>query len=172
MTNIYSCSERPAQIFFEKSPGYIQAFGSAQFDYHQGFHGELRATTFTEPEFTRHSEDSFHSFASLENVVEVTPCRSYAPGPSSIIGMLLLYATGKRACLGQCRLDRLDPPQIVEPGSFLWLGTPSGSHAQVVTCDIGVDPPSDPALTFFEAGWEGTLEWRVSAGGNRVRHKL
>ncbi|SPQ20852.1 7fe6b43f-d362-4d17-a62d-94c47311d6b1 [Thermothielavioides terrestris] len=52
-----------------------------------------------------------YTSAALDGVVEVTPCRSDVAefGPA-ITGLLLRYADGRQASLGQVRLDRLEQP--------------------------------------------------------------
>ncbi|KAK1656620.1 hypothetical protein BDP55DRAFT_699441 [Colletotrichum godetiae] len=54
------------------------------------------------------------------DVVEFVPCHRQRMGKPIIIGLLLRYADGTSACVGQIRLDCLQRATTVDPNSTLW----------------------------------------------------
>ncbi|KAK1508142.1 hypothetical protein CABS01_16862 [Colletotrichum abscissum] len=58
--------------------------------------------------------------ARLKDVVEIAPCRRQRMGKSILIGLLLRYADGTSACVGQIRLDSLQRAVNIDPTSTLW----------------------------------------------------
>lgn len=112
----------------------------------------------------------FATSATLKDVVEVVPCRSWAPGSTGIVGLLLTYPDGHRETVGQVRLDHLLEPMQVVPTGDMWLGIrllPNGTGAVVEalrlipsngmtvhggnTCEAG--------LRWRRVEWKGRLDW-------------
>ncbi|KAK1445492.1 hypothetical protein CTAM01_17386, partial [Colletotrichum tamarilloi] len=56
----------------------------------------------------------------VRRVVEIVPCNRQRMGKPIIIGLLLRYADGTSACVGQIRLDCLQRAMTVDPTSTLW----------------------------------------------------
>lgn len=118
-------SEDPRQMFYDESPAGIRGFA-----FDQGGTGKLLSinsprrdcpiTLFTEPRFQE--MDGFHTFASLRGVTEIIPSVRHVEDSTFIIGLLLYYETGHRACLGQCQLTSLGEALLVEPDLKLWIG--------------------------------------------------
>lgn len=120
-----------------------------------------------DPEFLNYPH---WSRASVEDVVEVVPCRQTVKGETMITGLLLRYSDGNKASLGHMRLDRLDPIIPVDGSRNLHLGfkkTKDGhsSIAKVELCTLGLD---DDMEEWFEASWSGSLEWCFSFRECRV----
>lgn len=67
-------------------------------------------------------EDYFWTWADLENVVEMSPCRSKSGSDWNVVGLLLRYSNGHQACVGQLRQDRLERPIIVGSSQGMWPG--------------------------------------------------
>ncbi|CAG2002662.1 unnamed protein product [Fusarium graminearum] len=116
------------------------------------------------------SNQRFATSATLKDVVEVVPCRSWAPGSTGIVGLLLTYSDGHRETVGQVRLDHLLEPMQVVPTGDMWLGIrllPNGTGAVVEalrlipsngmtvhggnTCEAG--------LRWRRVEWKGRLDW-------------
>lgn len=72
--------------------------------------------------FSHGTADYFYSSASLEHVVEVTPCQRELATYSPIIGLLLRYADGQRACVGEFRMDCIGETLEVDASHRLHLG--------------------------------------------------
>lgn len=105
------------------------------------------------------------SCASVEDVVEVVPCRQIAKGETMITGLLLHYSDGNKASLGHMRLDRLDPAIAVDCSRNLHLGfkkTKDGhsyiAKIELSTCELDTDMDE-----WFEVSWSGNLEWCFSS---------
>jgi len=64
----------------------------------------------------------FHSSAELEGTVEITLCRRDIDTFSCIAGLFLRYADGRRACLGEFRMDCICETLEVSKEQELWLG--------------------------------------------------
>ncbi|RSM16187.1 hypothetical protein CDV31_004650 [Fusarium ambrosium] len=93
-----------------------------------------------DPEFL---DNPHWSCASVEDVVEVVPCRQTVKGETMITGLLLHYSDGNEASLGHMRLDRLDPAIAVDHSQKLYLGfnkTKDGhsyiAKVELLTCEL------------------------------------
>jgi hypothetical protein len=111
----------------------------------------------------------YYSDASLEDVVEITPCRWHEPGQQShskIIGLLLRYSNGSRACLGEFRLDCACTPLRVGDTEKLHLGfnmTPR-PYPVPYLAEIRFSSPPAPSdweldEQWLEIPWKGILQW-------------
>ncbi|XEU97718.1 hypothetical protein FSHL1_003004 [Fusarium sambucinum] len=111
---------------------------------------------------------TFASSAPLKDVVEVVPCRSWAPGSTGIVGLLLTYSDGHREALGQIRLDHLLAPMKTDPKGDMWLGLRSPGRGSVVEAmrlipstgeTIYGGNTSETGLHWHNAKWQGRLDW-------------
>ncbi|CAM1501689.1 Fc.00g036730.m01.CDS01 [Cosmosporella sp. VM-42] len=163
----------PERIFYHDGPNRIRAIQFESNSCHEqrprGIRLPFPEPASPTPKFSIH-EEYFYTFASLKDVTKVTPCRRSTNSNSTIIGLLLEYSTGRRACVGQIRTDSLDRAVTVQAEEKLWLSTQESSkgYSNVVTCDVGVLPPDWKGLTFVEAAWEGKLEWWFSSKQSQV----
>ncbi|KAJ3517992.1 hypothetical protein NM208_g14628 [Fusarium decemcellulare] len=112
----------------------------------------------------------FYTSAKLEDVVEVAGCRSWAPGSSGIVGLVLVYSDGRRDSVGQVRLDHLEPPTRVEPDGGMVLGfkkeDPDGFIVETMrVVSLSDMTPADgvssegSALQYLRVSWRGQLDW-------------
>lgn len=101
----------------------------------------------------------FYSAASLEDVVEVTPCEIKLATHSHMSGLIFQYANGERACVGEIRLDCLGEPLLVQPKSRLHLAFKRdrsvGPYATRFWLDNTLDEGSPEWLSL---PWTGVLE--------------
>ncbi|KAF4447880.1 hypothetical protein F53441_8630 [Fusarium austroafricanum] len=117
---------------------------------------------------------TFSTSARLENVVELIPCRSWAPRSTGIVGLIFIYSDGHRESVGQVRLDHLLDPIKVEPTGDMWLGfraIPNGgavAEAMRVIPSIGQTihggNPSEEGLKWMRITWKGCLNWQFWYG--------
>lgn len=174
----------PDRMFFHDGPGVIRALA---FDGVSGVIDAGSRPQLLDPvQLGARADDyparGFHSFASLADVVKVTPCRRIIKNVALFCGLIFEYRSGRRACIGQIRLDSLEETLTVKPGDRLYLGTrkPQGKYLRVISCSLGSEsPPRDyPAdveerrvkiqaeineeFKYIGYPLQGTLEWRVS----------
>lgn len=110
----------------------------------------------------------FATTAQLEDIVEVVPCRSWAPGSTGIVGLVFTYSDGHREAVGQVRLDHLLSPIRVEPTGDMWLGVRYLSYGTVVEAmrlipstgkTIYGGNSSEAGLHWYRIVWRGRLDW-------------
>lgn len=109
----------------------------------------------------------YYSDASLEDVVEITPCRWREAGQqqshSKIIGLLLHYSNGSRSCLGEFRLDCASTPLRVRDTEKLRLGFNLDIRRPYLAEIRFSSPPApsdwEPNEQWLEIPWKGTLQW-------------
>lgn len=105
----------------------------------------------------------------MEGVQEITLCLETLEC-TSVIGMLLRYHDGRRACLGQYRLDWAAAPFVVDPSRRLRMGFARSpvllTYVAVVTQDESVAEPED--TRWLEIPWQGRLEWWFAEGQCRL----
>ena len=106
--------------------------------------------------------DYFYSGASLENVKRITPCAN----GTTLIGILLEYADGTRAALGEVKLDCLMDLIDIDGSSRIWMRTigplqdflrGSNYNGQTLFNEIEFTEPSTPGYQAFE--WRGSMGW-------------
>ncbi|KAM0434010.1 hypothetical protein ACHAPT_003954 [Fusarium lateritium] len=102
----------------------------------------------------------FASRCGLQDVKEVTVCRDVSVPHKPIIGMLIQYLDGHRDRLGQFRFDRALETTQAERSRGLYIGLQRMPDTTYVA-DVRAFPPEDPGkLSWVEASWSGTLEWK------------
>ena len=174
---VHELDGSPDRIFFDENPIRTRAIAFESRGHYDGLSYEhtqrdlakLSNPTSVAPGFGGNLE-SFFTFAPLEHVTKVTPCRRSTTSSSTVVGILFEYSTGRQACVGQIRTDSLDRPFTVQSGEKMWLGVKETSKGRtnVVTCDVDVAPPPRDDVTFLEIRWEGKLEWWFTAKESRV----
>ena len=113
------------------------------------------------PEVGRSYEVFFSSFADLDDVVEVTPCRQVYPQSVAITGLILKYRNGSRRAVGHVRLDRLDKPVSIEDGMTLSFAIDHhGPHIKTLETFMGLPPPEEQEK--LVCTMTGRLEWWFS----------
>ncbi|KAM6516568.1 hypothetical protein FALCPG4_014750 [Fusarium falciforme] len=106
-----------------------------------------------------------YSSVSLENVVEIIPCRRKVRPLTTpywaITGILLRYANGSRACAGEFRMDCVGEPINVDGAVFVYLGYVDKTkitywHLSRIDLTLVDDDEC-------QSGWclamQGTLQW-------------
>lgn len=107
----------------------------------------------------------FWSYAELDQLVEIAPCRSSLPG-CSIAGLLLTYASGRQASVGIVRLDYLDRPQSMDKHTGFWL---CFQQNEPQICAFSLIPPTSPGYLHIQC--QGRLEWWYSYRQCRVHYR-
>lgn len=129
---------------------------------------------FSPPPITISFQSYFFSRASLEDVVEVTPCCMETAGVSAIIGLLLRYTDGHQWPVGEIRLDLLQDGIQVNPSEKMTLGfavahgLPYVANIRHLRVDRGQSDRSQ--LILLDIHWTGYLEWWFSLQQCKVYH--
>ncbi|KAI8656295.1 hypothetical protein NCS56_01232900 [Fusarium sp. Ph1] len=106
-----------------------------------------------------------YSTVSLENVVEIIPCRRKVKPLNTpywaITGVLLRYANGGRACAGEFRMDCAGEPINVDGALFVYLGSVDKTkitywHLSRIDLNLIED---DECQGWWYLAMEGTLQW-------------
>jgi hypothetical protein len=153
----------PAHFFFDSYPS---AMSDLMFDSEAP--RQPRVLNAPEPVSRHpdlHSCEDFHwSQASVENVVAVSPCCRITKGAPEFIGLLLHYSDGKRACVGQVRLDCLGPLLAIESSPRLYLGFKINDENRpyIARVEISAANLDVTVAMWFEVSWNGTIEWWYS----------
>ena len=115
-----------------------------------------------------HFDRWFYTHCRLENVMEITYCMTKDRHNNPIIiGMLLRYENGRRACVGQYRPDWAGSPLRVDPRGSLWVGQGS-YHVEQVCFEA---PAQRGSMLWTEIPLRGRLEWMVTyVGRNCLYH--
>ncbi|KAG7422077.1 hypothetical protein Forpe1208_v000290 [Fusarium oxysporum f. sp. rapae] len=117
--------------------------------------------------------------ASLSDVRTITPCRGWSyPFSGEVTGLLLAYGDSRRGCIGQVRLNYLEPPLPVYSNSF-WLGflddDDDGSdewlpwHMNFISFCLS-EPVPNEETKYIEIPFGGRLEWAVFGFTIAARH--
>lgn len=104
----------------------------------------------------------FYTAASLESITDIVPCLGGLQVDSPIVGLLLRYSDGRRACVGKARLDRLGPRIVVDASEVLFLGfarTARMRRQYVASVEVSKAPPDQGSLAWLGVPWKGRLEW-------------
>lgn len=125
----------------------------------------LLATSSPYP-FSHGTADYFYSSA-----VEVTPCQRELATYSPIIGLLLRYADGQRACVGEFRMDCIGETLEVDASHRLHLGFARAKKIPPHVSKLELCHPQDGgSLRWLSVPWTGKLEWWFTYGHCKVHH--
>jgi hypothetical protein len=142
-TQLFAIPETPSRLFFSHSRLGVHLLSAKDM-------GNPNAT-FSMPTPMSYPQthgilDYYYFAASLEELVEVTPCQVKLATHSHISGLSFQYANGERACVGEIRLDCLGETLLVQPKSRLHLAFKMdrsvGHHVTKVWLDNTLDKGS------------------------------
>ncbi|SPO00879.1 uncharacterized protein DNG_03627 [Cephalotrichum gorgonifer] len=122
------------------------------------------------PPYSEYNELWHYTNCRMEDVVEVTLCVDPTDQVKPIIGILVHYRNGCRACLGQYRLDWTEPPIFVDPSRALRIGMGRSPEKLPYVAEVGqgdADPDLEGAQ-WMEVPWQGRLEWWFSHRQSRL----
>ncbi|KAI1207666.1 uncharacterized protein F4807DRAFT_434099 [Annulohypoxylon truncatum] len=116
----------------------------------------------------------FFSRASLEDVVEVTPCCMSRADVSAIIGLLFRYADGHQWSVGEVRLDLLQDSIQVNSSEKMTLGFSAPDKypyvASIHHCRVDRGQSDRSRLMLLDIHWTGYLEWWFNSWQCKVYH--
>ncbi|KAJ2988537.1 hypothetical protein NUW58_g3920 [Xylaria curta] len=118
-------------------------------------------------------ELSYYTNCQLEDVIEITCCVNKTAPHQPIIGMLLRYGNGRRACVGQYRLDWTFGTLTVDPSRPLSiaLGITQRRFLYVAEVNLkGISEPGPGSLSRMDIPWHGRLEWWFSHMRCELKH--
>ncbi|KAI1758868.1 hypothetical protein GGR53DRAFT_515636 [Hypoxylon sp. FL1150] len=159
-------SNAPTPIYFNISPRSIHWLALGQ--------GPDDSTPFPEINLTPPpcriaSFDLFLTSAVLDDVVEIIPCRQKLATHSPIIGLLLHYGNGNRACLGQFRFDCVGTPVVVDQTQKLRLGFARESSRYPYVAKMAFHPAGqEVGYEWIELSWRGRVDWWFSSRNCQV----
>ena len=160
-TQLSTLPESPTRVYFNDSPRGIYRLATSQLCTNKGF-TPLPATL--SPYLKRIGVgDFFYSTANLMNAVKIIPCQEKFTSHSPIIGLLIHYRNGDRACVGQIRFDCLGIEFTVEMFLKLcfWFARIKFKHPYIAR--VAQFPPRDNELyQWLDLRWKGRLEWWFS----------
>jgi len=110
------------------------------------------------------------SFCNMRGVTEIILCRDITLDHKPIIGMILRYADGSRASVGQFRFDlALQTIQIED--KVVSIGSQWTKRNLLYVASVTVDPPSDEdGLSWVDSRRGSKLEWWFSSCHSLVRY--
>lgn len=116
------------------------------------------------PPVTRNLEGFFWSSARATGIAEVVPCYGENDCQSQVIGLLISYIDGMKACVGQVRLDHLGPPFTPDPSQNLYLGFEYSKIGCPYVAEIRLSAVllNSTFVSWFKVEWSGTIEWWFS----------
>lgn len=117
------------------------------------------------PPYTQYNEPWYYTNCRLEDVVEITCCTDRTASHKPIIGMLIGYGNGRRACVGQYRMDWAMETLTVSPSGRLriGLGKTRRNFPYVASISLpGLATPDSDSLSWMDMPWHGKLEWWFS----------
>ena len=130
------------------------------------------------PQDNRHLEfpncyshtDYFYSAASLQHVVEITTCRRRIGTYTAIVGLLLRYASGHRASVGEFRMDCIGETLRVDITQNLYLGFARAEKIPPHVARLELSSPGEKMgpLHWLCMGWTGKLEWWFHFGHSKL----
>lgn len=173
LRRIYMPSENQSRIWFnvwdsigEKAVKYM-AFDKCSPPVRRPYPISLMPTTPFSG--TRSTEPWLFSLCSMKGVVEIVICRDISLAYKPIIGLLLQYAGGSRACVGQFRFDMALRAIFVGDKS-LHIGSGRTKQCFSYVACVTVDLPFDKSdLMWIEIRSEENLEWWFSSRHSIVR---
>lgn len=186
---IYSTTNRPSRIYFnewdpfedEKCVKYIGIESDAtETDRVTNQRLEksesmcpLLLTTTSQPPYTQYNEPWHYTSCTLENVVEIACCVDGTVSHRQIIGMMVHYGDGHRACIGQHGSDWLLDKSSADPSMLLRIGLAKTRKNLPYVARITLGNPAAPVSNLFswmDVPWRGKLEWWFSLRQCRIFH--
>ena len=167
---VCSFTESPTRIYFNQSSEGVHLLAAER----PMSHPEtplLDSASPPRPE-TYPLKSCFHSEAALENVVQVTVCRSLRGGNWHIDGLLFRYSNGDRASVGQFRMDHAGTPLETDNSQNLHLGFGEGGiHTRPYVARIELGSPNEiGSLHWLCLPWMGKLKWWFTYNQCQVHH--
>lgn len=116
-----------------------------------------------------------YSTCQLSHVARISLCRTQGKESRRVMGMLLFYIDGRRACVGQYRLDWAMRPQVVCGSSFKVRSVRKriGQAYCYRDVDVEVDGSSvgDETLRSWRLiPWSGMMEWCFTGRTSVIYH--
>ncbi|KAI8963384.1 hypothetical protein F5Y11DRAFT_319646 [Daldinia sp. FL1419] len=150
----------PNRMYFEHSPRGIHEFG---FETPLPAPRESAFVPVPESPYPESTsvEDFFHTSASLDGVVAVTPCRVKQGDITNFTGMLLHYENGHKVAVGQIKFDCLDDTFRISPSETLLLGF-STTNGYPYVASIQLSPLRKDNMVYLNVPWYGQIEWWFS----------
>lgn len=133
----------------------------------------LSLATTSQPPYTQYNEPWYYTNCMLENVVEIACCVDGTVSHRPIIGMMVHYGDGHRACIGQCRLDWVLDKSPADPSRLLRIGLAKTRKNFRYVARITLGNPAAPvsdSLSWMDVPWHGKLEWWFSQRQCRLYH--
>ncbi|XP_044717283.1 uncharacterized protein HRG_08791 [Hirsutella rhossiliensis] len=130
-------------------------------------------TTTSQPPYTQYNEPWHYTNCMLENVVEIACCVDGTVSHKPVIGMMVHYGDGHRACIGQYRLDWVLDKSPADPSMSLRIGLAKTRKNFPYVARITLGNPAAPAsdsLSWMDVPWHGKLEWWFSQRQCRLCH--
>lgn len=109
----------------------------------------------------------------LEGVVDIACCVDMTISHRPIIGMLMYYASGHRACIGQCRLDWVLDKSRVDPAILLRIGLAKTRKNFPYVAKICLSEQAatiSDSISWMDVPWHGKLEWWFSQRQCQLYH--
>ncbi|UNI23928.1 hypothetical protein JDV02_009718 [Purpureocillium takamizusanense] len=185
---IYSTTRRPSRVYFnewdpfedEKRLKYIGIESDAT-GTNKAIKQRLETSTSmcplpltsTPPPYTQYNEPWYYTYCMLENVVEIACCVDRTISHRPIIGMLMYYGDGHRACIGQYRLDWVVDRFSVDPAMLLRIGLAKTRRNLPYVVRICLRKPAATVsgpISWMDVPWQGKLEWWFSQRQCRLYH--
>lgn len=117
------------------------------------------------PPYSQHTELWHYTTCRLESVQSVTCCADPRARDSPVVGMLLRYRDGRRACVGQFRVDWAARPFPVDDSRALRIGLGTSAARIPYVAEIsqrGEGGAGPGGLRWMDVPWQGRLEWWFS----------
>lgn len=176
----YLSPESPSRIYFNESLQSIKQLAFEDSDKVSNQYEQpdfIPQPGFIPPNSLLKVDRFYYSFAILDDVTEVTPCVFEVENfVQAVAGFLFRYRDGRRACVGQIRLDMLQPAlEVTTASQEIYLqfkrsdkGTVNATRVSVDASEL--DHESDPSASFVYLQLSGKLEWCFSHNQSLVSY--
>ncbi|KAI1820331.1 hypothetical protein F4861DRAFT_73742 [Xylaria intraflava] len=117
------------------------------------------------PPYTQYNELWYYTNCRMEDVMEITCCADKVAPHRPIIGMLLRYSNGRRACVGQYRMDWTVDTLTVDPLRPLSIGLGRTKRRFPYVAEVslkGLGKSGLDSISWMDIPWHGRLEWWFS----------
>ena len=173
-TYICSLPKDPTDIYFNLSPNGIHQLAVKQ----PVFYKELEPLEMPAPSphpYRRSMVDYFYSAASLQQVVEITPCWRCLGKYAAVVGLLLRYADGRQTCVGEFRMDCIGETLPVGHAQGFYLGFVRAERIPPHIAKLELSHPQEEVgamkVHWLSLSWTGKLEWWFCFGHSKVYYK-